>query len=72
MGLIADFKRHGATIRTHRDLWDFVENYPRYFREMTEEDIRNGLQTLETMWWEYWRLITFIPQRSLNPRYFRR
>jgi hypothetical protein len=45
--LIADFRRHRVTVRTHKALWDFVRRHPGYFRAMTEEDIRNGNQTLD-------------------------
>lgn len=70
--LMADFKRHGVTIRTYWDFHNFKKEHPEYFHIMTEEEKRNGLQSLEMMWWEYWRLENIVPLRSVNPRYFRR
>jgi hypothetical protein len=40
--LIADFRRHRVTVRTHKALWDFVRRHPGYFRAMTEKTYGMG------------------------------
>jgi hypothetical protein len=70
--LLGNFARYDVTIRRGSELWDFEDAHPELFRIMTEEDKRNGLQTLDTMWGEYLKpKLDYIPLRKLDRRFFR-
>jgi hypothetical protein len=63
-------------VRYSWELWDFVDAHPEYFREITEQDKRDGLQTTAMMWAayeEHRRLEALGTQRSLvgHARLFR-
>jgi len=51
--LLARLQRHRVTIRWSFELCDFMDAYPEYFCLLTEQEIRDGLQTMRTMWDKY-------------------
>jgi hypothetical protein len=65
--LLGDFAQHNVTIMTRAELFEFADQHPELFHVITEEERRNGHQTLSEMWDEY----RYIPLRRLNGRFFR-
>jgi hypothetical protein len=67
--LVADDLEHfGVVVQRRWDFREFLIAHAELYHPMTDEEIRSGLLSVGDLWDAY---DPPIPQRSLNPRYFR-
>jgi hypothetical protein len=67
--MLAIFTRHNATIRSSKDLQDFMDAHPEFCCHLSDEDKRNGLQTFNEMWrrFEWWKRAQAYDPNYVNP-----